>query len=58
MWFVVLTCLFCQMAVHAGLEPEVAVRVVVAAAAVKNGSKFSQCNVDFRGFLQARGSRP
>jgi hypothetical protein len=40
---------------QAGLELE-AVVVVVAAAAVRNGSKFSQCNVVWRGFPWARRS--
>jgi hypothetical protein len=39
---------------HAGLEPEAAVVVAVAAVA-RNGSKFSQCNVAWGGFPWARG---
>jgi hypothetical protein len=40
--------------VQAGLEPEVA---VVVAEAMRNGSKFSQCNMAWGGFPGARGSR-
>jgi hypothetical protein len=43
--------------VQAGLEPVAMVVVVVAvAAAVRNGSKFSQCNVVFGGFPQSKDS--
>jgi hypothetical protein len=44
---------------QAGLEPEMAVEVVMVAvaAAVRNGSKFSQCNVAWGGFPWARGFR-
>jgi hypothetical protein len=42
---------------QAGLEPEVvAVLVMAVVAAVRNGSKFSQCNVAWRGFPWAKGS--
>jgi hypothetical protein len=42
---------------QAGLEPEAAGVVVAAvAAAARNGSKFSQCNLTWRGFPQTKGS--
>jgi hypothetical protein len=42
---------------QAGLEPEAAAAVVaVAAAVVRNGSKFSQCNIAWGGFPWDTGS--